>query len=448
MRREKETYRISQVPRVVFVGDKEGCNLAKTIEWTNLYPTRLQVGGLIVPGGECDGIISLYAPCINGMTPDIPRMPILEFNDSKWADMMYVSLNPPNEFYYFHVPYTPQELREKGGRKRHSKKLLGRIRRAGADVVALVNLKVVLDKIVVEAFPERLINVHPSILPEFKGLGSEAEMDRLGAYHALGWTVHYVDPDLDGGATIAQQRVRVDPYDTGLAIRMGETEYMKFREEILRTRIIEAESDYLPLILDLILNDPPRMLVFDQEAFAVEGRPNYMETEGYLRSLQQDYGFWIKQGHKLPFERWRKNHRKPYQRMLFDAGFGWTTAENILGVPKYSQANTNYPIHHYQLDLCGNSLARSFFGDLARAGTLIETESSEGRIYYIGSRDPNLNLVDIVASIDLRAKMKLLGISYVAESLETRVKVPRKPVRKYSIQATLEEDIISYFLRQ
>lgn len=86
MRQENETYGISEVPRVVFVGGKEGCTLASSIQWANQNPDKLQIGGLIVPGGECDGIINLYAPCINGMNPAIPRIPILDSSDSKWSE--------------------------------------------------------------------------------------------------------------------------------------------------------------------------------------------------------------------------------------------------------------------------------------------------------------------------------------------------------------------------
>jgi phosphoribosylglycinamide formyltransferase-1 len=71
----------------------------------------------------------------------------------------------------------------------------------------------VLKAPMLDAFPQRIINIHPSLLPKFPGL--EAWKQALAAGEAVaGCTVHYVDPGVDSGKIIAQREVPVLPNDT------------------------------------------------------------------------------------------------------------------------------------------------------------------------------------------------------------------------------------------
>jgi phosphoribosylglycinamide formyltransferase-1 len=84
-----------------------------------------------------------------------------------------------------------------------------------------------------EAFPHRIINVHPSLLPAFPGL--EAWKQALVAgVKETGCTVHYVDSGMDSGAVIAQSRVAVVAGDT---------------PETLHARIQAAEHELYPAVL-------------------------------------------------------------------------------------------------------------------------------------------------------------------------------------------------------
>src|SRR3546814_7462677 len=83
-----------------------------------------------------------------------------------------------------------------------------------------------IDGAVVDARPGRIINIHPSLLPEFKGLHTHQQaLDAAAAEH--GASVHFVTADLDGGPVIAQARVPVLPGDDAdaLAARVLEREH-------------------------------------------------------------------------------------------------------------------------------------------------------------------------------------------------------------------------------
>jgi phosphoribosylglycinamide formyltransferase 1 len=84
---------------------------------------------------------------------------------------------------------------------------------SGVDLVVLAGYMHLLTRAFLGRFPERVVNVHPSLLPEFPG--AHAIDDALGANVATtGVTVHYVDEGLDTGAVIRQEEVPVEPRET------------------------------------------------------------------------------------------------------------------------------------------------------------------------------------------------------------------------------------------
>ena len=83
----------------------------------------------------------------------------------------------------------------------------------GVELVVLAGYMHLLTKPFLQRFPERVINVHPSLLPAFPG--AHAIEDALGAgVETTGVTVHHVDEGLDTGTVIAQEPVAVEPRDT------------------------------------------------------------------------------------------------------------------------------------------------------------------------------------------------------------------------------------------
>jgi phosphoribosylglycinamide formyltransferase-1 len=110
------------------------------------------------------------------------------------------------------------------------------LRDAGVELVALAGFMRVLKAPMLNAFPRRIVNVHPSLLPKFPGL--EAWRQALEAGETLtGCTVHYVDEEIDHGDIIAQREVPILADDT---------------PERLHARIQIAEHELYPAVIGQI----------------------------------------------------------------------------------------------------------------------------------------------------------------------------------------------------
>jgi phosphoribosylglycinamide formyltransferase-1 len=91
--------------------------------------------------------------------------------------------------------------------------LVRQLRGAGVELVVLAGFMRVLKEPMLSAFPRRIINIHPSLLPKFPGI--EAWKQALSAGAAMtGCSVHYVDAGIDSGEIIAQLEVGILPGDT------------------------------------------------------------------------------------------------------------------------------------------------------------------------------------------------------------------------------------------
>ncbi len=92
-------------------------------------------------------------------------------------------------------------------------RIVALLREAGVELVVLAGWMRMIKAPLLEAFPRRIINIHPSLLPQFPGLEAWAQALAAGA-HETGCTVHYVDAGMDTGDVIAQSRVPIFPSDT------------------------------------------------------------------------------------------------------------------------------------------------------------------------------------------------------------------------------------------
>src|SRR6266581_2301165 len=111
--------------------------------------------------------------------------------------------------------------------------LVRMFRDAGVQLVILAGFMRVLKSPMLNAFPRRIINIHPSLLPKFPGL--EAWQQALEAGEKVtGCTVHYVDEKIDHGDVIAQREVPILPDDT---------------PEKLHARIQIAEHELYPAVI-------------------------------------------------------------------------------------------------------------------------------------------------------------------------------------------------------
>ena len=121
------------------------------------------------------------------------------------------------------------------------------------DLVCLAGFMRLLSPVFVRAFPGRILNIHPALLPAFPGLDAQ----RLAWDHGVkvsGATVHLVDEGLDSGPIVAQEGVRVLSSDT---------------PETLAARILEAEHRLYPRAVRLLLEGRCR----------IEGRRVIVEGE-------------------------------------------------------------------------------------------------------------------------------------------------------------------------
>jgi phosphoribosylglycinamide formyltransferase-1 len=87
------------------------------------------------------------------------------------------------------------------------------LQEAGVELVVLAGFMRVLKEPMLAAFPRRIINIHPSLLPKFPGIESWKQALEAGE-KITGCSVHYVDAGIDSGEIIAQRKVPVLPGDT------------------------------------------------------------------------------------------------------------------------------------------------------------------------------------------------------------------------------------------
>jgi phosphoribosylglycinamide formyltransferase 1 len=95
--------------------------------------------------------------------------------------------------------------------------LAAEIESSGAQLVALAGFMRILSAEFVQRFNGRLLNIHPSLLPLYKGLDTHARALAAGDTHH-GASVHYVTAELDGGPVIMQGRLRIRPGETPEAV--------------------------------------------------------------------------------------------------------------------------------------------------------------------------------------------------------------------------------------
>ena len=114
-------------------------------------------------------------------------------------------------------------------------RLVEDIRASGAELIVLAGWMRLVKSPMLEAFPRRIINIHPSLLPAFPGL--EAWKQALAAgVEKTGCTVHFVDGGMDTGEMISQCEVSILPGDTAetLHARIQEAEHRLYPEVIAR----------------------------------------------------------------------------------------------------------------------------------------------------------------------------------------------------------------------
>jgi len=120
-------------------------------------------------------------------------------------------------------------------REAHDRAVVDRLRSAGVEWVCLAGYMRLLSAAFVEAYPNRILNIHPSLLPSFPGLDAQQQAWEWGV-KVSGCTVHLVDLELDHGPIVLQRSVSVMDRDTAdtLADRILEQEHVAYSEALRR----------------------------------------------------------------------------------------------------------------------------------------------------------------------------------------------------------------------
>jgi len=124
------------------------------------------------------------------------------------------------------------------GKQAYEEKLKSRLQALGVEWIFLAGYMRIIGNTLIDAYPGRIVNIHPSFLPEFPG------KDAIGqAYDAnvsrTGITVHYVDTGVDTGPIIEQISIPIEHDDT---------------KETLKQRIQQAEHDFYPNVIYQLIN--------------------------------------------------------------------------------------------------------------------------------------------------------------------------------------------------
>ena len=152
------------------------------------------------------------------------------------------------------IPAIAVPPREYPDRASHDRALIESIDAHHPALVVLAGYMRIFTPAFVEHYADRMLNIHPSLLPAYTGLNTHRRALEDGArWH--GCTVHYVTEELDGGPLVAQAPVPVLPGDT---------------EETLANRVHRAEHQLYPTVIDWVATGRLRS---DRNIVTLDGRP-------------------------------------------------------------------------------------------------------------------------------------------------------------------------------
>jgi phosphoribosylglycinamide formyltransferase 1 len=203
---------------------------------------RLKIGVLI--SGRGSNLQALIAACA---APEFP------------AEIVLVLSNKPDAQGLDHAKAAGIETAvvahgEYPDRESFDREIDKHLKSSGAELVCLAGFMRLLSSWFVEAWRDRVVNIHPSLLPAFKGVDAHAQAIAAGV-RLSGCTVHIVRPEMDAGPILVQAAVPVMPDDD---------------EDALGARILEAEHRCYPLAVRLLAEN--RVKIFD--AYAVVDMEN------------------------------------------------------------------------------------------------------------------------------------------------------------------------------
>jgi phosphoribosylglycinamide formyltransferase-1 len=136
------------------------------------------------------------------------------------------------------IPTQIVDHRESESRREHDEKMLVLLREAGVEWICLAGYMRILSPQFVDAFRNRILNIHPSLLPAFAGVHAQKHAWDYGT-RVTGVTVHLVDEMLDHGPILAQRAMEVDPGET---LEQMESRLLKIEHELYPEALALAVS--------------------------------------------------------------------------------------------------------------------------------------------------------------------------------------------------------------
>jgi len=126
-----------------------------------------------------------------------------------------------------YIPY------DRNDRATFEQEAIDLLKEAQCDLIILAGFMRLVTPLLIQAFPERILNIHPSLLPSFKGLDAQKQAFDFGV-KISGCTVHLVNEQLDAGPILGQRAVPLLPDDTAdsLSARILEQEHQLYAETI------------------------------------------------------------------------------------------------------------------------------------------------------------------------------------------------------------------------
>ncbi|MCK4690272.1 MAG: phosphoribosylglycinamide formyltransferase [Desulfuromonadales bacterium] len=141
------------------------------------------------------------------------------------------------------LPHRCINHRDFADRETFDQQVIAALQEAGVELVVLAGFMRIISKVFLVAFPHRIINIHPSLLPAFPGLHVQKKALEYGARFS-GCTVHFVDDGVDSGPIILQAAVPILDDDT---------------EDSLSERILQQEHKIYPQAIQLIAENRVRI---------------------------------------------------------------------------------------------------------------------------------------------------------------------------------------------
>jgi len=162
------------------------------------------------------------------------------------------------------VPTCVVNHKDFGSRQDFDAAMVDALRQHGVSWVVLAGFMRIVTPVLLDAFPHRVVNIHPSLLPSFPGVNAQAAALAHGA-RITGCTVHLVDAGTDTGPILAQAAVPVLPDDTESSL----SERILFREHELLVHVLSAIAQD-KLVVERVNDKPHARLVDLPMALGVE----------------------------------------------------------------------------------------------------------------------------------------------------------------------------------